>query len=426
MKNETIQKWLQNIIAKGGIIVFFIMAFEVMIMISPFAFFFYSVFNPVFHWLGSYPATRWLIHFFLPHMILPPTIPLKIIRILGSVLFVAGFITFIICALQVYIGKIVKLGIANKGLYRFIRHPQYLTLGIWGIGMAILWPRFIVLVTLSIMFVLYYFLAKDEERRMSRQFGESYKEYMSTKGMFLPLFVEKLFFSRFRSIQSTPLKNGIVSLTIVALVIGTGFVCRHVTLNSLYFESKNNISLVSIMPEDRAIIAEALQDISKYNDGSISFMENENDYLGYVMPVDYIMQGMIANTGAEHHLHKKHNTLVLITDWVLHPFRHLRQPPVAHMAKMHNVDPAIARRHHCPLDINDPSLECDNCPYRRIILVRVKHDLKMRPVGDKLLAFNMTRTPVGFIDLNTKTGKIVNIKKVTTETAWKDVPTPAI
>lgn len=426
MKNETIQKWLQNIIAKGGIIVFFIMAFEVMIMISPFAFFFYSVFNPIFHWLNAYSATRWLTHFFLPHMILPSTLPLKIIRISGSVLFVLGSVTFIICALQVYLGKIFKWGIANKGLYRFIRHPQYLTLGIWGIGMAILWPRFIVLVTLSIMFVLYYFLAKDEERRMSRQFGESYKEYMNTKGMFLPLFVEKLFLSHIRRIQSVPLKNTIASLTIVALVIGTGFICRHVTLNSLHFESKDNISLVPIMPEDRAIIAKVLQDISIYNDGSIKFMEKENDYLGYVMPVDYIMQGMIANTGAEHHLHKKHNTLVLITDWVLHPFRHLRQPPSAHMAKIHNVDPAIARRHHCPLGINNPSLECDECPYRRIILVKIKHDLKKHPVGNKLLAFNTTRTPVGFIDLNTKTGKIVNKKKVETETAWKDVPTPAI
>ena len=31
----------------------FVMAFEIMIMISPFAFFFYSVFNPIFHFLDS-------------------------------------------------------------------------------------------------------------------------------------------------------------------------------------------------------------------------------------------------------------------------------------------------------------------------------------------------------------------------------------
>ena len=93
----------------------------------------------------------------------------------GSVLFLLGLATFTVCALQVYLGKIFKWGIAAKGLYRYIRHPQYLALGLWGIGMAILWPRFIVLATLSLMFILYYFLAKDEERRMLSQYGDSYQ-----------------------------------------------------------------------------------------------------------------------------------------------------------------------------------------------------------------------------------------------------------
>ncbi|MCG6981534.1 MAG: hypothetical protein LJE88_08980, partial [Deltaproteobacteria bacterium] len=67
MRNRSYLKQLWNIVARGSIIVFFIMAFEVMIMISPFAFFFYSVFNPVLHWLGKYAATGWLTSFFLPH-----------------------------------------------------------------------------------------------------------------------------------------------------------------------------------------------------------------------------------------------------------------------------------------------------------------------------------------------------------------------
>ncbi len=49
-----------GVAARGGIILFFVMALEAMIMISPFAFFFYSVFNPVFNWLDQYGATRWL------------------------------------------------------------------------------------------------------------------------------------------------------------------------------------------------------------------------------------------------------------------------------------------------------------------------------------------------------------------------------
>ena len=145
MKREKIEEILTMLAGRGSIVVFFIMAFEVMIMISPFAFFFYSVFNPIFKWLDQYTVTKWLTSFFLPHMILPPTLFLKTVRILGSAFFIIGALSFIICALQVYLGKIFKWGIADKGPYSHIRHPQYLSFGIWGIGMSILWPRFIVL-----------------------------------------------------------------------------------------------------------------------------------------------------------------------------------------------------------------------------------------------------------------------------------------
>jgi len=50
------------------------------------------------------------------------------------------------------------------------------------------------------------------------------------------------------------------------------------------------------------------------------------------MPPDYVMQGMIADTGDEFHLHKQQHTLALITDWGIHPFEHLRCSPAAQMA----------------------------------------------------------------------------------------------
>ncbi len=426
MQSKNSTAWLKSILSGGSIIVFFIMAFEVMIMISPFAFFFYSVFNPIFHWIDSYTATRWLTHFFLPHMILPPTLTLKTIRIMGSILFLVGSISFIVCAFQVYLGKIFKWGIAEKGLYRLIRHPQYLALGIWGVGMAILWPRFIVLATLSLMFMLYYFLAQDEERRMTRQYGASYLDYMNATGMFLPKIKALAGTSPF-AMKSKSLKYATVSIVIVALVIGTGFIFRYVTLNSLHFYSKENITLVSIMPEDGELSGKALESISLNEDaGDITFLKEGKDYLGYLMPVDYIMQGMIANTGNEHHLYKQHHTFALITDWVLHPFEHLRRPPSMRMAKMRHVDPAMARRHHCPLGIDNPDLNCNQCPYRRVILVEIDHDTNKHFTGKNLFDFSTTRLPVGFIDIDTQSGKIIAQKKVGDKTAWSDVPTPAI
>ena len=421
MVRTRIEQIVTRITARLSILVFFIMAFEIMIMISPFAFFFYSVFNPLFHWLDSFAATRWLTAFFLPHMILPPTLFLKSVRVFGSVCFVAGSLTFVVCALQVYLGKMFKWGIASRGLYRLIRHPQYTALGIWGTGMSILWPRFIVLASLSVMFILYYFLARDEEKRMLRLYGASYQDYMDRTGMFVPEPVERCF----SFIPEGPSRYAVIPLSILVVVIGTGFLLREVTLNSLAFESKGNLTLVPILPEDEAMAAGVLAGMLARNRGSDAGLTNDKDYLGYVMPVDYIMQGMIADTGTEFHLYKKHHTVAMINEWVLHPFRHLRSSPSLHMAQMFHVDPAVARRHHCPIQVKDANEDCNDCAYRRVAVVEIRHE-GGHLSGKGLLGVDTARVPVSFIDINAKTGQIVNIVRVRKATAWEDVPTPGM
>ncbi len=425
---KTQRSLAKKIAAFGGIMVFFIMALEVMIMISPFAFFFYSVFSPFFNFLGQHAATRWAITFFLPHMILPPTAFLKTVRIAGSIFFVIGLLGFSICALQVYLGKIFKWGIASKGLYQMIRHPQYLLLGVWGIGMAILWPRFIVLATLSLMFVLYYFLALDEERRMLNRYGDSYREYMNSSGMFLPRALERPLAALVqRLIPSPTLRHVVIPVFMVVLVMGSGILLREITLASLPLTTADNLTVVPILPEDSPLAAEAIKGIfTASKTGEVPFLKGDKDYLGYLMPADYVMQGMIADTGGHSHLFKQHHTVALITDWVFHPFAHLRSSPMAHMAAMMGVDPAVARRHHCPVGLDLPEMSCDTCPYRRVILVEIDHGQAGHISGSSLLSSGAVRTPVGFIDLDTQTGKIVQIKPVARDTAWKDVPTPDI
>ena len=219
------------------------------------------------------------------------------------------------------------------------------------------------------------------------------------------------------------LKSVIAVLAVVGVVIGTGFALRSITLNSLELKTKGNITLVSIMPEDNALPATILDAVLSRN---IDFLDNQKDYLAYEMPVDYIMQGMIANTGTEHHLQKQHHTVGLILDWVLHPFEHLRRSPSAYMAQMYHVDPNVARRHHCPLGIDDPNMKCGDCDYRRIVFVKVGHSSPGHIVGKDVFAFDTTRVPSGFIDINRRTGKIISMQSVEAKTAWSDVPTPAI
>jgi hypothetical protein len=61
-----------------------------------------------------------------------------------------------------------------------------------------------------------------------------------------------------------------------------------------------------------------------------------------------------------------------------------------------------------------------------VILLEVEPYPGKNISGEKLLAGNTTRTPVGFIDLNSQTGEILKATKVAKGTAWKDVPTPEI
>lgn len=103
----------------GGVIVlYFIIALEVLIMISPFAAFFYAALNPVLLFFAEWPAMRWLTAFFLPHMVLPPGLFLQTVRVAGSVLFVAGAVVFLVCAGQVYFHKFFRRDPALGGLYR--------------------------------------------------------------------------------------------------------------------------------------------------------------------------------------------------------------------------------------------------------------------------------------------------------------------
>src|SRR5574340_312929 len=176
---------------RSSIVLYFIIAFEVLIMISPFAGFFYSVFNPILLTIAASSATRWLSAFYLPHMVLPQYGLLQFVRVLGSVLFVLGAAVFLVCAGQIYRAKFTKKGAVLGGLYAFIRHPQYLALGVAGLGLSILWPRFLTVVLWLLMTIVYYFLAKDEERRMLNSHEATYRAYMNKTGMFVPKAIER-------------------------------------------------------------------------------------------------------------------------------------------------------------------------------------------------------------------------------------------
>jgi protein-S-isoprenylcysteine O-methyltransferase Ste14 len=75
----------------------------------------------------------------------------------------------------------------TDGIYRFIRHPQYTGFMLITLGMLLDWATIPMLIMWPVLAVLYYRLARREEREMEAQFGESYARYKQSTGMFLPV-----------------------------------------------------------------------------------------------------------------------------------------------------------------------------------------------------------------------------------------------
>ncbi len=145
-------------------------------MLLPFAGFLYgSVMHIEF--LNRTPYTAWLVNFVLPtHSLFP----------LGLILVFLGFSVFLYGAYQVYTAKFLKKGLVKTGIYKKFRHPQYLALTLFGIGILLTWGRFITYIAFFMMLWLYYYLSKSEENKCLQLFGEEYANYRSTTYFLFP------------------------------------------------------------------------------------------------------------------------------------------------------------------------------------------------------------------------------------------------
>src|SRR5260370_3158368 len=149
-------------------------------MVTPFALYYYSFYSRLLPGHSSLRVIAWLPAFFLPHL------STEILPSLGGVIFRLGLIGFFLSALQLYYAKFRQRGVVRGGFYKHIRHPQYLFLGLAGLGLLIVWPRFILLLAYINVLWFYYLLARSEERRVAGRYGEVYGEQMQRTWMVLP------------------------------------------------------------------------------------------------------------------------------------------------------------------------------------------------------------------------------------------------
>jgi protein-S-isoprenylcysteine O-methyltransferase Ste14 len=77
--------------------------------------------------------------------------------------------------------------LVTTGIYRIVRHPQYLGLILIIVGFNIQWPTVPTFVMSPMLIFLYLRLARVEERELEGEFGDFYKAYRERVRAFIPL-----------------------------------------------------------------------------------------------------------------------------------------------------------------------------------------------------------------------------------------------
>jgi protein-S-isoprenylcysteine O-methyltransferase Ste14 len=76
--------------------------------------------------------------------------------------------------------------LVTTGIYARIRHPQYLGFLLITLGLNVQWLTIITLLLWPILAVLYYRLAKTEDKEVEEKFGEEFQKYKRSVPMFIP------------------------------------------------------------------------------------------------------------------------------------------------------------------------------------------------------------------------------------------------
>jgi len=394
-------EWLKKL-GKGSLVIFYLLiALEVIIMISPFAAYYYLGYGPFLQRLYNFQKTAWLTAFFLPHSVITNSIFLESFRSLGRYLFSFGMIGFLILAIQVYSAKLRKKGVVSSGVYAYIRHPQYLCLAIAGLGLITIWPRLIIIPLFLTMLMVYYLLALDEERRMETAHPE-YNDYRSRTAMFLPAEPGRWLY-RYLFGWIKPKSLGLTACFVITLIagIGIGMLLRMYTkahISKLFLEDRNIIA-ISVWPKDPEEM-EGIMELALNEDRVREKLEREStsSFSAHIMPRDYRMIGMFADVERSHEEHKKIS---------LRRFRFLLTFLLPFLQK---------EGHH--------RLMGGKVEETRIVFSRLSYPSgRSVPLREALKA-GVKMIPLFLVDMDVKKGRIIKVMQTPRRSFWGPIPMP--
>jgi len=106
-------------------------------------------------------------------------------HMLSLVFVTAGF--WLIAAAWPVLYRAQKEGVlALTGPYASVRHPQYVGFVLVMFGFLLQWPTLVTLAMFPVLVVMYWRLAKTEERQALAEFGDRYSAYARTTPAFFP------------------------------------------------------------------------------------------------------------------------------------------------------------------------------------------------------------------------------------------------
>ena len=394
----------KRVVRNSVFILYLLIGLEIIIMITPFAAYFYGVYGPVLNFLYDYRITAWLTGFFLPHAIISKSTLLNFLNGLGRTLFFLGLILFLIGALQVYSAKFRRKGVVTGLLYRWIRHPQYLFLAIAGLGLLLFWPRFLILVLYVSMLFVYYLLARYEEQRMLAQHGDSYRDYMQRTVMFLPGKPGgKLFTALFGWIKSPGRALALSYGVALLLSLGVAFGLRSYTISqsSMVYLPEKQATVISIFPHSDQSLQHIIDDAYQHSavtDVLASFgQQGHQGFLVHVMPQNYMMQRLFV------------------------------QPSESEARPMHRFSwravigfmfPLLGSHNHHPM-----MGEMDEGAVRLIFSQLTWPNGEYAP-GDKTLNFTVKHLPLLKVDFDLKHHKVQAVEITARRNFWGQMPMP--
>ena len=77
-------------------------------------------------------------------------------------------------------------GLVTDGIYKYIRHPQYVGLFLILFGWLLHWPTLLTIILFPILMVVYFQLALKEEKELGASLGAEYQIYMEKTPRFIP------------------------------------------------------------------------------------------------------------------------------------------------------------------------------------------------------------------------------------------------